>query len=331
MDEVMQQPTVGLTAQPVIESPITESKVKARSQQHPQSSPAVSSVRTAAAQLEKTATKLIGTAVPADLFVLLETPLPWGKPALLSEGVPEIVRQALKPHLGKYPGLRVHLIANEETAQQQARRLIICQRQLDSPQRYSTWEMRTTSPEQMAMALSDLLSQPPGEPLRQSSDEQSVGQAASNVFSNRDDNRHLLVCTHGSHNECCGIQGYPLYQDAIALMRSLTLNQTHIWQVSHIGGHRYAPTLIDLPQGRYYGELNRNVLKILLQQQGELDELMECYRGWSLLPKALQVQEQKILSNEGWSWFLEGSWQQVKQMEQRLANDAMKPVSPRRD
>ena len=72
-------------------------------------------------------TTLIGTAVPAETFVLLEVAPPWGKPALLSEGVPESLRQAIKPRLDSPTKVRVHLIANEQTATHTQRRILIFQ------------------------------------------------------------------------------------------------------------------------------------------------------------------------------------------------------------
>ena len=226
---------------------------------------------------------LIGTAVPADTFILLETPQPWEKPALLSPGVPESLRQMLKPLL--VSGVRVHLIANEQTAGQQ-RRILIFQRssqpgiQLEGG--YKSWEIQVDSAAEMAPALEAFL---------QNGSRQQSSQ------------RHLMICTHASHNECCGLYGYPFYLDAIATVQQLGLSQ-HVqpWQISHIGGHRFAPTLIDFPQGRYYGNLNQESLLGLLKQQGNIEPLLSTYRGWSLLPKPLQILEAKLFKQSRWDW-----------------------------
>jgi hypothetical protein len=242
---------------------------------------------------------LIGTAVTANTFILLEIPQPWTKPALLSAGVPEALRQVVKSLLGPESGVRVHLIANEHTATQRQRRLLIFQRptvgaaQQPSPdlthrlaKAYQSWEIQVETPADMAPALSAWLAARPITPQR-------IGL----------DQRHLMICTHASHNECCGIYGYPFYQAAIAQIQQLGLTQqVQPWQISHIGGHRFAPTLIDFPQGRYYGNLDRAALFSLLTQQGDITSLLSTYRGWSLLPKPLQILEARLWQHHGWPW-----------------------------
>ena len=226
---------------------------------------------------------LIGTAVPADTFILLETPLPWDKPALLSPGIPESMRQVVRPLLKA--GVRVHLIANEQTSAQGQRQILIFERDRSRMlhRAYKTWEIRVDRPEAMAPALTAFFN------AKADRSKPSNGQ------------RHLMICTHASHNECCGIYGYPFYRDAIATIQQLGL-QVQPWQISHIGGHRFAPTLIDFPQGRYYGNLDREALLCLLQQQGNIEPLLSTYRGWSLLPKPLQILEAELLREYQWDW-----------------------------
>lgn len=57
----------------------------------------------------------------------------------------------------------------------------------------------------------------------------------------------LLVCTHGSRDACCGSLGPRL---AAGLAR-----EHQVWEVSHLGGHRFAPTLWHLPSWRVYGRV----------------------------------------------------------------------------
>jgi hypothetical protein len=65
-----------------------------------------------------------------------------------------------------------------------------------------------------------------------------------------------LVCTHGSRDSCCGTLGVRLAQQ----LRQLNIGQ--VWEVSHIGGHRFAPTLWHLPSWRVYGRLPENSLEL---------------------------------------------------------------------
>ena len=249
---------------------------------------------------------LVGTAVPADTFILLETPQPWVKPALLSEGVPESLRQVIKPLLQSGLRVRVHLIANEATPTQTQRRILVFQRTAFSrlgtvsqglgmrlASDYQAWEIQAETPIQMAPALNSFLH----ESTRTQGDQWQVRPITRHTL------RHLMICTHASHNECCGIYGYPFYQAAIAHIQQLGLaQQVKPWQISHIGGHRFAPTLIDFPQGRYYGNLDESSLQCLLKQRGAIAPLLSTYRGWSLLPKPLQILEAELMRQHGWDW-----------------------------
>ncbi|MEC8379768.1 MAG: sucrase ferredoxin [Myxococcota bacterium] len=63
----------------------------------------------------------------------------------------------------------------------------------------------------------------------------------------------ILVCTHGSRDRCCGILGGATF----AALH--TINPDWVWQVSHLGGHRFAPTLLSLPSGQLYGRVTADM------------------------------------------------------------------------
>lgn len=60
----------------------------------------------------------------------------------------------------------------------------------------------------------------------------------------------LLVCTHGVHDACCAIRGRPV---AAALAEHWPEST---WECSHVGGDRFAPNVVVLPDGTYYGGLD---------------------------------------------------------------------------
>lgn len=114
------------------------------------------------------------------------------------------------------------------------------------------------------------------------------------------DVRDLLVCTHGSMDACCGKFGYPLYN----LLRFRYAGPNlRVWRTSHIGGHRYAPTLIDFPEGRYWGHAELDAVETLLLRNRPVEELRRFYRGWAGLESVFeQVAEREIFIREGWAW-----------------------------
>ena len=53
----------------------------------------------------------------------------------------------------------------------------------------------------------------------------------------------LLVCTNGRRDVCCAVRGRPVALDAAAR------HPDRVWEASHTGGHRFAPTAVLLPHG----------------------------------------------------------------------------------
>jgi len=60
----------------------------------------------------------------------------------------------------------------------------------------------------------------------------------------------FCVCTHGRHDACCAERGRPV----VAALTQAHPDET--WEVSHIGGDRFAGNLLVLPHGLYYGRLD---------------------------------------------------------------------------
>lgn len=108
----------------------------------------------------------------------------------------------------------------------------------------------------------------------------------------------FLVCTHGKHDRCCSRYGRPLW-DAV----SEQLDETSAWQCTHIGGDRFAGNLVALPQGVYYGRVDRGDVADLLDHHlsGELS--LEHYRGRSCWPFAVQAAERRVRAEEGLTRF----------------------------
>lgn len=60
---------------------------------------------------------------------------------------------------------------------------------------------------------------------------------------------HYFVCTNGQRDLCCARFGLPAYT------RLHELVGNRVWQTSHLGGHRFAPNVLALPQGVLYGRV----------------------------------------------------------------------------
>jgi len=95
----------------------------------------------------------------------------------------------------------------------------------------------------------------------------------------------FCVCTHGRHDACCAERGRPV----AAALESAHPEET--WEVSHIGGDRFAANMVVLPHGLYYGRLDPvSALGVAgAHLAGGLD--LDHVRGRSGLPMPVQAAE----------------------------------------
>lgn len=70
----------------------------------------------------------------------------------------------------------------------------------------------------------------------------------------------LLVCTHGKRDRCCAVKGRPL---AAAL--AAQAEEDTVWESSHTKGHRFAPSMIQLPHNYSFGDLDPTAAARMLQ------------------------------------------------------------------
>ena len=95
----------------------------------------------------------------------------------------------------------------------------------------------------------------------------------------------FCVCTNGRHDACCAERGRPIAK---------ALDQAHpeeTWEVSHIGGDRFAGNMVVLPHGLYYGRLDpvSALAAAGAHLAGELD--LDHLRGRSSQPMPVQAAE----------------------------------------
>jgi hypothetical protein len=95
----------------------------------------------------------------------------------------------------------------------------------------------------------------------------------------------LLVCTHARHDQCCAVRGRPVAQSLASSFPELT------WESSHLGGDRFAATMIVLPQGLYFGRVPTVRAPDIIDayERGEIVE--EYFRGRSSLSNVAQAAE----------------------------------------
>ena len=82
------------------------------------------------------------------------------------------------------------------------------------------------------------------------------------------------VCTNGRHDPCCAAYGTPVYHELVA-----QAGVERVWQTTHIGGHRFAATLIAFPGGIVYGHVDPPDVEALVTNQRAGYLLTHKYRG----------------------------------------------------
>ena len=164
---------------------------------------------------------LAGTAAHAPVILALEENGGWARAALDSAGL-ETFREALASALERL-GARLQLIRKASARPCETRRLILADTTHGTHRSFDVEEERLT---EFLHAL----------------DTASINEAP-------DDTPVYLVCTHGKRDRCCALEGGSYY-------RALGATEAHqVWMTSHLGGHRFAATMVCLPSGLCYGRL----------------------------------------------------------------------------
>lgn len=113
-----------------------------------------------------------------------------------------------------------------------------------------------------------------------------------------DAGRHVLICTHGARDTCCGALGTRL----VAALPSQDAG-VHPWRTSHTGGHRFAPTALVLPEGTAWAYLDLDSLAGIVDRTLAPERASAHYRGcMGLESPEVQAADGAALAAVGWSW-----------------------------
>ena len=164
----------------------------------------------------------VATAAPAQRWLLIEQPGPWGRDALAESRFDQGVAAELARR-SRAENVRLLLIRRPG------------ERLADSGHRWAYADSRAGQEGlwwSVRACDADLLTAPW---------DGSVGQRAERPV--------FLVCAHGSHDACCALRGRPLARTMPAP------DPADVWECSHLGGDRFAANVVVLPHGFYYGQV----------------------------------------------------------------------------
>lgn len=230
-----------------------------------------------------------GSGGPFDGFLAFEIPPPWRRDVAESPNLTRGPRDAVE-------GLRdagfvdkfVGLVPDPEYSREGHVRLLYLRRPHEGP--FAAYERQEyLVPEGELAALLQAIAKPRG---------------LARFEGYRGENRNVrdvLVCTHGGRDVCCGKFGYAVYH--FLRTRHAAPGSLRVWRASHIGGHRFAPTLLELPEGRYWGHLELGAAGDLVARGAAPSHLSRFYRGWAGFASHFeQIAEREVLAREGWKW-----------------------------
>jgi Sucrase/ferredoxin-like len=95
--------------------------------------------------------------------------------------------------------------------------------------------------------------------------------------------RVALVCTNGKRDQCCAIRGRPVATVVAAG------SDWDTWECSHLGGHRFAATILLLPTGDMFGWLDPGSALEVVRRFGEGNLMLAYHRGRSGQPRPVQA------------------------------------------
>lgn len=95
--------------------------------------------------------------------------------------------------------------------------------------------------------------------------------------------RVVLTCTNGKRDLCCAVRGRPVAEALAALPG------WDSWESTHLGGHRFAATIMLLPTGDMFGWLDQRSAVTALKRFDAGQLLLSHYRGRSGQPMPAQA------------------------------------------
>ena len=219
---------------------------------------------------------LAGTAPTAQCWIVIEQPGPWGRPALADSRLDPEVGRALQAAMDG-TGTRIILARHGDRRELTAGRRV--------------WIAHTAPGTEVLRAgvvddIRDVLSW----------DLAAMAAGSLPEFGHLATDPVLFICTHSKRDVCCALKGREVIDGVRAKLRPDA--QDRLWECSHLGGHRFAPTALALPTGAVFGRLTVPEAVSIIEN-GTLVEAMAAYRGRSSFPPAMQAAEARVRGEIG--------------------------------
>jgi (2Fe-2S) ferredoxin len=200
--------------------------------------------------------QFFGTAKPINSWLLVEHRGRWEREA--ADSLPSFARIAAARLKSKFPELRLALIKQDPGSTQPLRVFLALSR--DSGSKLFSFSIDRHDDLAGINFFQILETRPIESPL-------------------------LAVCTHGTHDPCCAKFGNAVYQALRAA------GGADVWQMSHLGGCRFAPNVVSLPEGLIYGRVAPADSAQIVEAARRRHIILQILRGRSCYPSPAQAAE----------------------------------------
>ncbi|MEI8080304.1 MAG: sucrase ferredoxin [Actinomycetes bacterium] len=227
---------------------------------------------------------MLGTAPQAQLWIAIEQWGPYGHKALTESRFPREVGERLPAAIGSLP-IKVVLVrpagphalrrGNPEPHLQRTRRMWVAR---STPGHVAMVSTTIADPrELLGLDLAALLDSELDDVVPASTAESAP---------------LLLICTNGKRDACCAQLARPV-ADSLGTQERW---RDRVWESSHLGGHRFAPTGLQLPHGWVHGRMDpENAAALMTAADAGAVDLTRV-RGRSSLSPAAQVADVVVRS-----------------------------------
>jgi hypothetical protein len=200
-----------------------------------------------------------------DAWLLLEYAQPWGARAFRESALPEAVKTHLSGVLKSVPRSRVLFIKQTKKVERPLSLFVARSRESSSSiLKYEFSEYEELLDLDLASALAG------GSPDGATPWEDPL----------------FLVCTHGKRDKCCAKFGIPIYKTI-----GTVVQESSVWQCSHVGGDRFAANVVCFPDGIFYGHVTEENAALIIKEYCERRIVLTNFRGRACYSFPVQAAE----------------------------------------
>jgi hypothetical protein len=216
--------------------------------------------------------QLFATAPQTEHWLLLEYPRAWAAKAYEESSIPAEVKAHIDAQLAAMPLSRLQLISqgNRETLTNLTAYIIYAGYDVQRIRRFTLPSYEAL----LDLPLADI-----------ATGKADMGESVTQPL--------FIVCTNGKRDICCSRHGLPVYQ----ALKAAGVGE--VWQTNHIGGHRFAGTLVAFPHGVYYGRMTAEAAPALAAVIGAGEMYLPHSRGRACLAPAAQAAEHCLRQQTG--------------------------------